>query len=141
MVATLYTTIPVAFKTVGNSLHELQQVLGSNLRAVLEKRKLSVRGATPEGMSNRTLQNMVNAKGGFPQLDSMMAVSIHLKIPLWQLLCPAIDASRFGDKEVHQLVEGFCSLSEIRRARFLQNLEDAVTSESVRHAAAGKNSA
>lgn len=141
MLATIYTAIPVAFQAMGNSLHELQQVLGRNLRAVLEKRKLSVRAATPDGMSNRTLQNMVNAKGSFPQLDSMMAVSIHLKIPLWQLLCPAIDASHFGNKDVHQLIEGFCSLSEIRRARFLQNLEDAVISEAARRQPAEKNSA
>lgn len=149
MLATLYTQIPVAFQAMGKALHNPQEVLSRNLGAVLKKRDLPVREverqmkvAKPSAkISNRTIQNMVNGIGS-PQLDNLMAVAEHLHIPLWQLFCPGIDAGRFGDQAVHDLVEGFCSLSELARARFLQNLEDAVTTERVRHAAAAeKNSA
>jgi len=83
---------------------------------------------------------MVNGEGN-PGLDGLIALADHLQIPLWQLFCPGIDAGRFGEADVHHLVEAFCSLSEIGRARFLQNLEDAVVTEQVKREAAEKNSA
>lgn len=148
-VATLYTDLPLASRAMGKPLHDPQEVLSRNLGAVLKKRDLAVReverqmkAARPGSkISNRTIQNMVNGTGT-PQLDNLIAVAEHLHIPLWQFFCPGIDAGRFGADTVHQLVEQFCSLSEIGRARFLQNLEDAVVTEQVKRGETStKNSA
>lgn len=147
MVATLYTMSPVAFYGMGNSLHDPQKILSRNLRAIFDNRKLSVRGVAdeikrPDGttMSNRTVQNMHNGTGA-PQLDKMIAVAAHIHVPLWQLFCPGIEAGWFGEDTVHHLLEQFCSLSEIGRARFLQNLEDAVVTERVKRGTPEKTSA
>ena len=112
-----------------------QQVLADNLKAIFKKRHLSARGvarAIGGGLSNKTVSNLVNGVGA-PQYDTLLSVAEYLHIPLWQLLCPGIDAAHFGDDTVHKLVESFCSLSEIGRARLLANLEDAVLGEQLRH--------
>jgi transcriptional regulator with XRE-family HTH domain len=123
-----------------------QAALSANLKAAFAKRKLSARGvakaigpgADGKEMSNKTVSNLVNGVGA-PQFDTLTAVAEYLHIPIWQLLCPQIDPSHFGNQVIHELVESFCSLSEIGRARLLQNLEDAVIAEHVRHPSRKRN--
>jgi transcriptional regulator with XRE-family HTH domain len=120
-----------------------QAVLAANLKAVFAKRHLTARGvarAIGHGLSNKTVSNLVNGVGA-PQFDTLLAVAQYLHIPLWQLLCPSIGSSHFGDDAIHTLVKSFCSLSEIGRARLLQNLDDAVVAEQARHAPHNTNSA
>jgi len=118
-----------------HSRRDPQQVLAQNLSSIFAKRKLSARGvakAIGGGLSNKTVSNLLNGVGA-PQLDKLIAVAKHIHVPLWQLLCPGIETSHFGDETVHDLVESFCSISEIGRARFLQNLEDTLIAERVKH--------
>ena len=138
MIATVDTASALRSWAMRSGLHNNKgprEVLAANLKAVFEKRQLSARGvakAIGHGLSNRTVQNMVNGVGA-PQFDKLLAVSGYLRIPLWQLLCPGMETSHFGEDAVHELVESFTALSEIGRARLLQNLEDAVIAERVRH--------
>lgn len=143
MIATGDTAVPLRFWAVRSGLHNKgpQEVLAANLKAVFCRRHLSARGvakAIGHGLSNKTVSNMLNGVGA-PQFDTLLAVAQYLHIPLWQLLCPGIESSHFGDDEIHDLVEAFSSLSEIGRARLLQNLEDAVIAEEVRHPRSADN--
>lgn len=67
-------------------------------------------------ISNKTVSNMLNGEGN-PQLDNLIAVARHVKIPLWQLLCPAIDISLLSAPELSALIEGIVGLSETGQAQ------------------------
>jgi len=106
-----------------------QGVLARNLSAAFEKRGLSARGVarairSSQGLkiSNKTVSNMLNGDGN-PQLVGLMAIAKHIRVPLWQLLCPAIEISHFDDDAVHSLLEDFFSLSEIGRKRAQRQLK------------------
>jgi transcriptional regulator with XRE-family HTH domain len=118
MVATTYTGLPLASAGMANELHktEPQRVLAENLSAALERRGYSARSvAKAIGVSNKTVSNMLNAEGA-PQLDKLITVAMYIRVPLWQLLCPAIDISQFKDDALHELIEAFVHLSEVGQA-------------------------
>lgn len=91
--------------------------LARNLSAAFKKRGLSARSvarslqSTGMKISNKTVSNMLNGEGN-PQLDNLIAVAKQARVPLWQLLSPAIESSHFGTTELHELVEGILNLSE-----------------------------
>jgi transcriptional regulator with XRE-family HTH domain len=110
---------------MGNGLHKTGQehalsrpedILARNLRHAFSKRKLSARSvADAIGVSNKTVSNMLNGTGA-SQLDKLSAVAAFIKIPLWQLLCPAIEISQKSNAAMHELVEQFVNLSEVGQA-------------------------
>lgn len=137
MLATPYTSVPVRYPSVRKRLHneDPQRVLADRLEAVFVQRELSARGVGKKiGVSNRTVQNLINGSGN-PGLKNLVAVAKHLDIPLWQLLCPGIPPETFGSDQVHELLDSFCTLSDLGRARLLQNLEDIATAEHARRSA------
>jgi len=110
---------------MGNRLHEkeVQRILADNLSRILAKRKLSVRKVADEiGMSNRTLQNVVNGTGR-TQLDKLVAISCHLRVPLWQLLCPAPEDADFGEEVLHEILEGFATLPSTGKLQVQRTLK------------------
>jgi transcriptional regulator with XRE-family HTH domain len=125
MVATAYTTIPLPSSGMGNGLHkteskrtssEPKDVLARNLRAAFRVRQESARSvADAIGVSNKTVSNMLNGQGA-SQLDNLVAVARHIRIPLWQLLCPSIEISQSTDAAMHELLESFVHLSELGQA-------------------------
>jgi transcriptional regulator with XRE-family HTH domain len=142
MLATLYTAVPLPFEGMRKRLHnkDPQGTLGLNLTAAFEKRGLSARGVAKairgsQGLkiSNKTVSNMLNGEGN-PQLEGLKAVAKHVNIPLWQLLCPAIQISQFNDGDVHELLEEFFSLSEFGRKRALRNLKGEAALEQLERA-------
>lgn len=109
--------------------------MARNLTAAFDKRELSARGVARairanQGIkiSNKTVSNMLNGEGN-PQLESLMAVAKHLRIPLWQLLCPAVEISHFDESAVHDLLDDFFALSELGRKRVQRNLKGEVALE------------
>lgn len=123
MLATNYTQLPLSSGGMRSSIHtsDPKTVLARNLSAAFKKRGLSARSVSRSlksaGMkiSNKTVSNMLNGEGN-PQLDNLVAVARQVRVPLWQLLSPAIDSSHFGSPELHELVEGILNLSETGRA-------------------------
>lgn len=123
MVATAYTAVPLPSGGMRTGIHtsDPKTVLARNLSAAFKKRGLSARSVSraliASGMkiSNKTVSNMLNGEGN-PQLDNLVAVARQVRLPLWQLLSPAIDSSHFGTSELHELVEGILNLSETGRA-------------------------
>lgn len=98
------------------SLSRPEAVLARNLRAAFSKQGLSARSvAAAIGVSNKTVSNMLNGTGA-SQLDKLAAVADYLKIPLWQLLCPAIEISQRSNAAMHELIEQFVHLSEVGQA-------------------------
>lgn len=137
MLATAYTEDQLRFQEMRSGLHKSdpQGVLARNLTAAFEKRKLSARRVAAEikrtqgvSISNKTVSNMLNGEGN-PQLESLMAVARHLRIPLWQLMCPSVGLSHFDETSVHELLEGYISLSEVGRRRIQRNLKGEVALE------------
>lgn len=110
---------------MGNRLHktesktsasEPKDVLARNLKAALKARGYSARSvADAIGVSNKTVSNMLNGEGA-SQLDKLVAVAKHLRIPLWQLLCPSIEISQGTAEAMHELLESFVHLSEVGQA-------------------------
>lgn len=152
MLATLYTQVPLRSEVMRSGIHKTdpQGILARNLRAAFEARGLSARGVSraiksSQGLSisNKTISNMLNGDGN-PQLEGLTAVAKHLRIPLWQLMCPAAQPSHLDDAAVHALLEDFVSLSELGRRRAQRNLKAEVTLEemerSENHKNTGKNS-
>jgi transcriptional regulator with XRE-family HTH domain len=124
MVATINTAVPLPSGSMRTQVHNAdpQAVLARNLSAAFKKRGLSARSvarslqAAGMKISNKTVSNMLNGEGN-PQLDNLAAVARHVKIPLWQLLCPAIDISHLSAPELSQLIEGIVGLSETGQAQ------------------------
>lgn len=140
MLATLYTPVPLPFEGMRRGIHknDPQGVLARNLSAAFEKRGLSARGvaralqAKGRKISNKTVSNMLNGEGN-PQLDGLMAVAEHIRVPLWQLLCPAVGISHFNDEQIHSLLEDFTSLSELGRKRAHRQLKGEAALERIEH--------
>lgn len=131
MVATLYTDDSLRSDEMRKAIHKTgpQATLARNLTAAFEKRKLSARGVSrairaSQGLkiSNKTVSNMLNGDGN-PQLEGLMAVAKHIRVPLWQLLCPGMQISQFDDESVHSLLDDFFSLSELGRKRAQRQLK------------------
>lgn len=138
MLATLYTPNSLPYPGMRNRLHKEspQKTLADRLAAIFRRLDLSSRGVAKKvGVSNRTVQNMVNGSGN-PGLANVIAVAKHVDVPLWQLLCPSLDPTRAADSEIRTLVEQFCTLSDLGRHRVLQNLEDVSIAEAARKQAA-----
>ena len=124
-VATAYTVAPLPYGDMGSGLHKTdlkralqrpEDVLARNLRHAFSKRGYSARSvAAAIGVSNKTVSNMLNGTGA-SQLDKLAAVADYLKIPLWQLLCPAIEISQKSNAAMHELIESFVNLSEVGQA-------------------------
>ncbi len=140
MLATLYTSVPVASAEMRNGIHKQdpQAVLADNLSAAFKSRGLSARGAADGirkaygiSISNRTVQNMLNGTGN-PQLEGLQAVSRYIRIPLWQLLCPAFQISHFeSDESLHSFLEDYISLSELGRKRAARHLKGEAALEQI----------
>lgn len=137
MLATAYTEDQLRFQGMRSGLHKPgpQGVLARNLSAAFEKRKLSARRVATEikrtqgvSISNKTVSNMLNGEGN-PQLESIIAVAKHLRIPLWQLLCPTVGISHFDETSVHDLLQDYVSLSEVGKRRIQRNLKGEVALE------------
>lgn len=142
MFATLYTSDSLPCAGMRNRLHteNPQKTLSERLDAAFKKRGLSSRKVGKKvGVSNRTVQNLVNGTGN-PGLANLIAVAKHLQIPLWQLLCPEVEAGRTGEVQIHDLIEAFCSLSDVGKRRLLQNLEDIVIAEEARRSSPSPSS-
>jgi transcriptional regulator with XRE-family HTH domain len=132
MVATAYTSIPIPSLGMGNRLHkteskasasEPKDVLARNLRAAFKARGYSARSvADAIGVSNKTVSNMLNGEGA-SQLDKLVAVAKHLRIPLWQLLCPSIEISQGTAEAMHELLESFVHLSEVGQAQVKRTIK------------------
>ena len=131
MLATLYTEVPASFQAMRKGLHtdSPQATLARNLKAAFQARDLSGRRAADlirqgQGLkiSNKTVSNMLNGDGN-PQLDGLTAVAKHLRIPLWQLLCPGMEISQFNDAAVHELLNAFAGLSELGRKGALKHIK------------------
>jgi len=141
MLATLYTAVPLPSQEMRKGIHknDPQGVLARNLTAAFEKRSLSARGvaralnAKGRKISNKTVSNMLNGEGN-PQLDGLMAVAEHIRVPLWQLLCPAVGISHFDDEQIHALLEDFLSLSELGRKRAQRQLKGEAALEHLERA-------
>lgn len=131
MLATLYTENSLRSFDMRKALHKTgpQGVLARNLSAAFEKRGLSARGVArairaSQGLkiSNKTVSNMLNGDGN-PQLEGLIAVAKHIRVPLWQLLCPAVGISHLQEEEIHSLLDDFVSLSELGRKRAARQLK------------------
>lgn len=141
MFATAYTDVPLRFSEMRKGIHKAgpQGVLGRNLSAAFEKRGLSARSVSralqSQGLkiSNKTISNMLNGDGN-PQLEGLMAVAKHIRVPLWQLLCPGMEISHFGDEAVHSLLDDFFSLSELGRKRAQRQLKGEAALEQIERA-------
>lgn len=124
-VATAYTVGPIPFPAMGNGLHKTdlkkaltrpEEILARNLAFAFKQRGLSARSvAAAIGVSNKTVSNMLNGTGA-SQLDKLSAVAEYIKIPLWQLLCPAIEISQKSNAAMHELIEAFVHLSDVGQA-------------------------
>lgn len=73
-------------------------------------------------ISNKTVSNILNGVGN-PQLNNLLAVAKQARVPLWQLLCPAIEISHFGNAELHDLVERIAKLSETGQAQVRRTIK------------------
>ena len=99
-----------------------KSILGRALSAAFKKRGLSARSVAKSlnaagiNISNKTVSQILNGKGN-PQLDNLVAVAKQAHVPLWQLLCPAIEISRVGDDKFHEVIEGVAGLSETSLAQ------------------------
>lgn len=131
MFATAYTDVPLRSDEMRKAIHKTgpQGTLAQNLSAAFEKRGLSARGVArairaSQGLkiSNKTISNMLNGDGN-PQLVGLMAVAKHIRVPLWQLLCPGIEISHFNDETIHSVLDDFLSLSELGRKRAQRQLK------------------
>lgn len=118
MVATTYTGLPLPSLGMRSELHasDPRLILAKNLNAAFVRRGYSARSvAKAIKVSNKTVSNMLNGDSA-PQLDKLAAVAKYIRVPLWQLLCPAIDISQFKDDALHDLIEAFTHLSEVGQA-------------------------
>lgn len=98
------------------ALSRPEEILARNLRHAFKKRGLSARSvAAAIGVSNKTVSNMLNGTGA-SQLDKLVAVAEYIKIPLWQLLCPAIEISQKSNAAMHELIDAFVHLSDVGQA-------------------------
>lgn len=125
MLATIYTALPIPSGEMRNGIHKdtPQGTLARNLEAAFRSRSLSARGVASairkrQGLriSNKTVSNMANGAGN-PQLEGLMAVAKEIRIPLWQLLCPALDISHSDDDALRMMLEDYMALSELGRKR------------------------
>lgn len=139
MVATLYTDDSLRFTDMRKEIHKTgpQATLAHNLKAAFKKRGLSARGVAvairaSQGLkiSNKTVSNMLNGDGN-PQLVGLMAVAKHIRVPLWQLLCPGIEISQFDDEAIHSVLDDFLSLSELGRKRAQRQLKGEAALEQI----------
>lgn len=128
MLATVYTAVPLPSVGMRNGIHKEtpQGTLARNLEAAFKARSLSARGVASairkrQGLkiSNKTVSNMLNGAGN-PQLEGLMAVAKEIRIPLWQLLCPALDVSHSDDESLRIMLDDYMSLSELGRKRALR---------------------
>lgn len=141
MLATLYTDVPLPFGVMRKGLHKNtpQAILARNLKAAFKARDLSARSvmralqAKGTTISNKTISNMLNGDGN-PQLEGLMAVADLIRVPLWQLLCPAVEISHVKEEEVHDLLDDFLSLSELGRKRVRRNIRGEAAVEQMERA-------
>jgi transcriptional regulator with XRE-family HTH domain len=130
MRATSNTAVPLPLGGMRNEIHskDPKTILGRNLSAAFKRRGLSARSvsrainATGMKISNKTVSNMLNGVGN-PQIDNLIAVAKQARIPLWQLLCPAVEISQFGDSQLHELLDGIAGLSETGRAQVKRTIK------------------
>lgn len=125
MVATVYTATPLPSEGMSSGLHktdlkrassEPKDILARNLRAAFQARGYSARSvAAAIKVSNKTVSNMLNGDGA-SQLDKLVAVAKYIRVPLWQLLCPAIEISQITNDALHEMIDQIASLSEVGRA-------------------------
>lgn len=109
---------------MGNGIHskDPKTILARNLKSAFKKRGLSARSVeraikkTGRTISNKTVSNMLNGVGN-PAFENLLDVAEQTRVPLWQLLCPAIEISHLGTDELHELVEGIVGLSDTGRAQ------------------------
>lgn len=130
MLATRYTALPLPSSEMRSGLHnsDPKTVLSRNLSAAFKRRGLSARSVartlqkTGMKISNKTISNMLNGHGN-PQIENLIAVAKQARVPLWQLLCPAVEISHFGTDDLHELVEGIVGLSETGQAQVRRTIK------------------
>lgn len=138
MVATVYTAVPLPSEGMGTGLHkteskrvlsEPRDILSRNLKAAFKAGGHSARSVGEAiGISNKTVSNIVNGTGA-TQLDKLVAVAKHIRIPLWQLLCPSIEISQTNAIAMAEMIESLAKLPEFNRAQIRRDIkrEQAMT--------------
>ena len=132
MVATTYTGLPLPSEGMSNGLHKTdakrvasqpKDILARNLRNAFKARGFSARSvAAAIGVSNKTVSNMLNGDGA-SQLDKLVAVSQYIHVPLWQLLCPAVEISQATTVGMFEMIEALANLSEVGRAQVRRTIK------------------
>lgn len=132
MVATAYTGIPLPSEGMSTGIHKQEakrlpaepaELLARNLKSAFKARGYSARSvAEAIGISNKTVSNMLNGVGS-SQLDNLVAVAKHIRVPLWQLLAPTGELSQSQSNAMVEMFEALANLSELGRAAVRRTLK------------------